>query len=72
VGPQLFPKNWKIIQQVKDATELLRKTGEKWIQNRKTAIENGDDIPQDILTQILKTAGMCIFLFPFVLQVIFK
>uniref|UniRef100_A0A671QMA9 Cholesterol 24-hydroxylase n=1 Tax=Sinocyclocheilus anshuiensis TaxID=1608454 RepID=A0A671QMA9_9TELE len=38
------------------ATELLRKTGNKWIQKRKTAIENGEDVPKDILTQILKTA----------------
>ncbi|ROL53535.1 Cholesterol 24-hydroxylase [Anabarilius grahami] len=53
---RLFPKNWKIIQQVKDATELLRKTGEKWIQNRKRAVENGEDVPNDILTQILRTA----------------
>ncbi len=58
VGPQLFPKNWKTVQQSKDATELLRKTGEKWIQKRKTAIENGEDVPKDILTQIIKTAGM--------------
>ncbi|XP_067240741.1 cholesterol 24-hydroxylase-like isoform X2 [Chanodichthys erythropterus] len=53
---RLFPENWKIIQQVKDATELLRKTGEKWIQNRKRAVENGEDVPKDILTQILRTA----------------
>lgn len=52
----LFPKNWKTVQQIKDAVELLRKTGEKWIQKRKTAIENGEDVPKDILTQILKTA----------------
>ncbi|XP_043074573.1 cholesterol 24-hydroxylase-like isoform X1 [Puntigrus tetrazona] len=52
----LMPKNWKTIQKIKDAVELLRKTGEKWIQERKTAIENGEDIPQDILSHILKTA----------------
>ncbi|XP_043074572.1 cholesterol 24-hydroxylase [Puntigrus tetrazona] len=52
----LMPKNWKTIQKIKDAAELLRKTGEKWIQERKTAIENGEDIPQDILSHILKTA----------------
>uniref|UniRef100_A0A671L687 Cholesterol 24-hydroxylase-like n=1 Tax=Sinocyclocheilus anshuiensis TaxID=1608454 RepID=A0A671L687_9TELE len=52
----LFPRNLKTVQQTKDATELLRKTGEKWIQKRKTAIENGEDVPKDILTQILKTA----------------
>ncbi len=34
------------MQQIKDAVELLRKTGEKWIQDRKTAIENGEDVPK--------------------------
>lgn len=53
---RLNPKNWKMVQQVKDATELLRRTGEKWIQDRKTAVENGEDVPKDILSQILKTA----------------
>ncbi|XP_051501657.1 cholesterol 24-hydroxylase-like isoform X2 [Myxocyprinus asiaticus] len=53
----LFPKNWKMVGQFKDAAELLRKTGKKWIQNRKTAMENGEEVPKDILTQILKTAG---------------
>ncbi|XP_056337493.1 cholesterol 24-hydroxylase [Danio aesculapii] len=51
---RVFPQNWKLIQQIRDATELLRKTGEKWIQNRKTAVKNGEDVPKDILTQILK------------------
>uniref|UniRef100_A0A672T395 Cholesterol 24-hydroxylase n=1 Tax=Sinocyclocheilus grahami TaxID=75366 RepID=A0A672T395_SINGR len=55
---RLFPKNWKTVQQTKDATELLRKTGNKWIQKRKTAIENGEDVPKDILTQILKTENV--------------
>ncbi|XP_073711658.1 cholesterol 24-hydroxylase-like isoform X1 [Misgurnus anguillicaudatus] len=53
---RLNPKNWKMVQQVKDAAELLRRTGEKWIQDRKTAVENGEDVPKDILSQILKTA----------------
>ncbi|TRY86573.1 hypothetical protein DNTS_018573 [Danionella cerebrum] len=53
---RLFPKNWKIIEEIKEATELLRRTGEEWIENRKRAAENGEDVPQDILTQILKSA----------------
>ncbi|KAK2883718.1 hypothetical protein Q8A67_017355 [Cirrhinus molitorella] len=52
----LYPKNWKTVKQIKDAVELLRTTGKKWIQNRKTAIENGENVPKDILTQILKMA----------------
>ncbi|XP_051951444.1 cholesterol 24-hydroxylase-like, partial [Xyrauchen texanus] len=53
---KLFPKNWKMVGQFKDAAELLRKTGKKWIQKRRTAMENGEEVPKDILTQILKTA----------------
>ncbi|KAI4895262.1 hypothetical protein NFI96_011742 [Prochilodus magdalenae] len=52
----LFPKNKKMVQDVKDAVELLRTTGSQWINQRKSAVENGDDVPKDILTQILKTA----------------
>ncbi|XP_066515821.1 cholesterol 24-hydroxylase-like [Hoplias malabaricus] len=51
-----FPKNKKKVQEIKDAVELLRKTGAQWINDRKRAVENGEDVPRDILTQILKTA----------------
>lgn len=51
-----FPKNKKKVQEIKDAVELLRTTGAKWINQRKSAVERGDDVPKDILTQILKTA----------------
>uniref|UniRef100_A0A8B9H6X6 Cholesterol 24-hydroxylase n=1 Tax=Astyanax mexicanus TaxID=7994 RepID=A0A8B9H6X6_ASTMX len=53
----LFPKNKKKVQDIKDAVELLRKTGDQWINQRKSAVERGEDVPKDILTQILKTAG---------------
>uniref|UniRef100_A0A8C8BRS2 Uncharacterized protein n=2 Tax=Oncorhynchus tshawytscha TaxID=74940 RepID=A0A8C8BRS2_ONCTS len=29
----------------------------QWINERKMAVQNGEDVPKDILTQILKTAG---------------
>ncbi|XP_069493937.1 cholesterol 24-hydroxylase-like [Ambystoma mexicanum] len=51
---------WKR-QLVKDAQEsvrLLRRTGKECIQRRKKAIENGEEIPLDILTQILKGAAL--------------
>uniref|UniRef100_A0AAY5L3H6 Cholesterol 24-hydroxylase n=1 Tax=Esox lucius TaxID=8010 RepID=A0AAY5L3H6_ESOLU len=54
---QLNPKNWKFISEVKDAAKLLRTTGRQWINDRKMAVQNGEDVPKDILTQILKTAG---------------
>uniref|UniRef100_A0A8D0CDN1 Cholesterol 24-hydroxylase n=1 Tax=Scleropages formosus TaxID=113540 RepID=A0A8D0CDN1_SCLFO len=47
---------WKFIKEVKDAIKLLRKTGEKCITERKRAMRNGESVPKDILTQILKSA----------------
>lgn len=54
---QYKPKNQPFINEVKEALDLLRTTGAQWIHERKTAINNGDDVPKDILTQIIKTAG---------------
>ncbi|XP_041814124.1 cholesterol 24-hydroxylase-like [Chelmon rostratus] len=51
------PKNRPFINEVKEACRLLRTTGAKWINERKTAMRNGDDVPKDILTQIIKSAG---------------
>uniref|UniRef100_A0A8C7PNA0 Cholesterol 24-hydroxylase n=1 Tax=Oncorhynchus mykiss TaxID=8022 RepID=A0A8C7PNA0_ONCMY len=53
---QLYPKNKKFINEVKASVQLLRSTGRRWINERKMAIQNGEDVPKDILTQILKTA----------------
>uniref|UniRef100_A0A8C5FA41 Cholesterol 24-hydroxylase-like n=1 Tax=Gadus morhua TaxID=8049 RepID=A0A8C5FA41_GADMO len=38
-------------------SEFLRTTGEDWISKRRTAVQNGEDVPKDILTQIIKSAG---------------
>ncbi|KAL0963158.1 hypothetical protein UPYG_G00350460 [Umbra pygmaea] len=54
---QFNPKNRKFINEVREAAKLLRDTGRKWINERKMAVQNGEDVPKDILTQILKTAG---------------
>ncbi|KAM9339329.1 cholesterol 24-hydroxylase-like [Symphorus nematophorus] len=51
------PVNRPFINEVKEACRLLRTTGAQWIHERKTAIQNGDDVPKDILTQIIKSAG---------------
>ncbi|GAA6213299.1 cholesterol 24-hydroxylase [Lates japonicus] len=53
---ELKPKNKPFINEVREACRLLRTTGARWINERKTAIKNGDDVPKDILTQIIKTA----------------
>ncbi|KAI1897271.1 hypothetical protein AGOR_G00081590 [Albula goreensis] len=52
----LYPGNWRFIREVKQAVEFLRKTGAECIQERKRAMEMGEDLPKDILTQILKCA----------------
>ncbi|XP_041832176.1 cholesterol 24-hydroxylase [Melanotaenia boesemani] len=51
------PKNRPFINEVKEACTLLRTTGAQWIQKRKMAIQNGEDVPKDILTMIIKTAA---------------
>uniref|UniRef100_A0A8C7FMY8 Cholesterol 24-hydroxylase n=1 Tax=Oncorhynchus kisutch TaxID=8019 RepID=A0A8C7FMY8_ONCKI len=71
---QLYPKNKKFINEVKESVQLLRSTGRRWINERKMAIQNGEDVPKDILTQILKTAeitnrsGTSLFSFVFLLK----
>uniref|UniRef100_A0A667YQZ5 Cholesterol 24-hydroxylase-like n=1 Tax=Myripristis murdjan TaxID=586833 RepID=A0A667YQZ5_9TELE len=53
---QLIPKNWPFVNEVRQACKLLRDTGYRWIQARKTAIQHGEEVPKDILTQIIKSA----------------
>ncbi|KAK7907140.1 hypothetical protein WMY93_015752 [Mugilogobius chulae] len=53
---QYKPQNWKYVNEVREACRLLRSTGAQWINERKTDIQNGEDVPKDILTQIIKSA----------------
>ncbi|XP_076874259.1 cholesterol 24-hydroxylase-like [Brachyhypopomus gauderio] len=53
---RFLPWNKKKVQEIQDAVKLLRTTGAKWINQRRKAVENGEDVPKDILTKILKTA----------------
>nr|XP_019947087.1 PREDICTED: cholesterol 24-hydroxylase [Paralichthys olivaceus] len=54
---ELNPKNRSFIKEVREACHLLRATGAQWINERKNAMQKGDDVPKDILTQIIKAAG---------------
>ncbi|KAK7907114.1 hypothetical protein WMY93_015726 [Mugilogobius chulae] len=54
---QYYPKNRAFIKEVREACRLLRTTGAQWINDRKKATQNGEDVPKDILTQIIKSAG---------------
>ncbi|XP_033846326.1 cholesterol 24-hydroxylase-like [Periophthalmus magnuspinnatus] len=51
------PRNRGFIKEVREACRLLRSTGAQWISERKTAMQNGENVPKDILTQIIKSAG---------------
>ncbi|XP_028677168.1 cholesterol 24-hydroxylase-like isoform X1 [Erpetoichthys calabaricus] len=53
---QYFPWHWNYVKEVENAAVLLRKIGKECIDKRKAAILRGEEVPQDILTQILKTA----------------
>ncbi|MEQ2227103.1 hypothetical protein ILYODFUR_034249, partial [Ilyodon furcidens] len=54
---EYIPWNRTFVNEVREACHLLRTTGAQLIHKRKTAIENGEDVPKDILTQIIKTAA---------------
>ncbi|KAM9356433.1 cholesterol 24-hydroxylase-like [Pholidichthys leucotaenia] len=54
---ELNPKNWAYINEVREACRLLRTTGAKWIGERKAAMQRGEEVPKDILTQIIKSAS---------------
>ncbi|XP_069064398.1 cholesterol 24-hydroxylase-like isoform X2 [Pleurodeles waltl] len=52
---QWYPGNRQLIKDVRESVRLLRRTGKECIERRKKALENGEEIPLDILTQILKS-----------------
>ncbi|KAJ7345172.1 hypothetical protein JRQ81_001122 [Phrynocephalus forsythii] len=52
-----MPGNRKVVQEIRECLKLLRDTGKECIEQRRKAIENGEEIPMDILTQILKSAA---------------
>uniref|UniRef100_A0AAV2K7Y1 Cholesterol 24-hydroxylase n=1 Tax=Knipowitschia caucasica TaxID=637954 RepID=A0AAV2K7Y1_KNICA len=51
------PRNRAFIKEVREACKLLRITGAEWIKNRQQAMQDGENVPKDILTQIIKSAG---------------
>ncbi|KAG8449138.1 hypothetical protein GDO86_015986 [Hymenochirus boettgeri] len=46
------------IREVQASIKLLRQTGKECIERRKKQIQDGGEMPKDILTQILKVASM--------------
>ncbi|XP_069493936.1 cholesterol 24-hydroxylase-like [Ambystoma mexicanum] len=55
---RLYPGKQKFVKDVQESIRLLRRTGKECIKQRQKAIDNGDEIPMDILTQILKGAAL--------------
>ncbi|KAJ6661920.1 hypothetical protein lerEdw1_013091 [Lerista edwardsae] len=53
-----LPWNRKVVKEVQESLRFLRRTGKECIERRRKAIQDGEEIPQDILTQILKNAEM--------------
>ncbi|MEQ2245586.1 hypothetical protein ILYODFUR_029460, partial [Ilyodon furcidens] len=54
---EYIPWNRTFVNEAREACRFLRTTGAQLIHKRKTAIQNGEDVPKDILTQIIKTAA---------------
>uniref|UniRef100_A0A8D2LNU9 Cholesterol 24-hydroxylase n=1 Tax=Varanus komodoensis TaxID=61221 RepID=A0A8D2LNU9_VARKO len=52
-----LPWNRKVVKEVQESVRLLRRIGKECIEQRHKAIRNGEEVPLDILTQILKGAA---------------
>ncbi|KAM3919145.1 cholesterol 24-hydroxylase-like [Leptodactylus fuscus] len=52
------PSKQKMIQEIRDSIRLLRKTAKECIERRQKMVEDGVEVPTDILTQILRGAAM--------------
>ncbi|XP_061468107.1 cholesterol 24-hydroxylase isoform X1 [Rhineura floridana] len=55
---EYMPWNRKVVKDVQESLKLLRRTGKECLERRHKAMEIGEEIPLDILTQILKGAAL--------------
>ena len=51
-----MPGKWKQLREIRESVRFLRQVGKDWVQRRREALQRGEDVPADILTQILKGA----------------
>lgn len=49
-----MPGKWKQLREIRESVRFLRQVGRDWVQRRREALKRGEDVPADILTQILK------------------
>jgi hypothetical protein len=52
-----MPGKRKQLREIRESVRLLRQVGKDWVQRRREALKRGENVPADILTQILKGAG---------------
>ncbi|XP_063804436.1 cholesterol 24-hydroxylase-like [Pseudophryne corroboree] len=55
---QCTPGKQAFLRDVRDSVRLLRQTGKECIERRQKVIQDGEEIPVDILSQILKGAAL--------------
>uniref|UniRef100_A0A8D1G0U6 Cytochrome P450 family 46 subfamily A member 1 n=1 Tax=Sus scrofa TaxID=9823 RepID=A0A8D1G0U6_PIG len=51
---KFMPGKWKQLREIRESVRFLRQVGKDWVQRRREALQRGEDVPADILTQILK------------------
>ncbi|XP_062974114.1 cholesterol 24-hydroxylase-like isoform X2 [Elgaria multicarinata webbii] len=51
---EYMPWNRKIVKEIRESVKLLRRTGKECFERRRRAVKNEEEVPLDILTQILK------------------
>lgn len=49
-----MPGKWKQLRETRESIRFLRQVGKDWVQRRREALKRGEEVPADILTQILK------------------
>jgi hypothetical protein len=57
ISLQFMPGKRKQLREIRESVRLLRQVGKDWVQRRREALKRGENVPADILTQILKGAG---------------
>ena len=55
---QYKPNKWNFLSKHRQAIKFLRNTGREQILNRLEMIKNNQELPNDILTTILKSHGI--------------
>ncbi|KAM5129710.1 cholesterol 24-hydroxylase-like [Mantella aurantiaca] len=55
---RVLPSKRAVIREIRDSVLLLRKTGKECIERRQRMVQDGSEVPGDILTQILRGAAL--------------